>query len=102
MLDLAGDLANMFRGLPGAVQVSFQTSTTWGLFDAETDLQDLGGQLQAAGMSQALTIATGSLPGVKKGSVLAVGPQGSQVSYKVRFPSLKDDGAITLLWLEVP
>jgi len=99
-INLAADLAMMFADAPGAVQVVMAgVPSTWGLFDAESAVQDLGGHLGVSGTTLALTIATGSLPGVKKGSSITAGG----APYKVLAPpSLKDDGSISVLWLEVP
>lgn len=97
-IDLQGDLAGMLQGSPGAVLVTLGSASTWGLFDQQTSLQSLGGgHLEVGGQTLSVTIATGSLP-AKKGSVLEVGG----VPYKVRFPSLLDDGALQVLWLETP
>ena len=97
-IDLQGDLAGMLQGAPGAVVVTLGAASTWGLFDQQTSLQALGGgHLEVAGQTLSVTIAAGSLP-AKKGSVLEV----AGVPYKVRFPSLLDDGALLVLWLEMP
>ena len=97
-IDLQGDLAGILKGAPGSVLVTLGDASTDGLFDQQTSLQALGGgHLEVAGQTLSVTIAAGSLP-AKKGSLIGV----AGVPYKVRFPSLLDDGALQILWLEMP
>jgi hypothetical protein len=97
-IDLQADLTTMFSGSLDAVSVSFGNLTTLGLEDRETDPQDLGGHLLVNGETWSVAIAPGSLPGLKKGSLLTV----NGVPAKAQSSGTRLKDGFLVIWLEEP
>ena len=69
-----------------------------GIWDRESQAQDLGDSLAVMGVTETLTYATAEAPGLKKGSVLTIAGQ-LRTAREVR---LVGDGALSMAWLEKP
>jgi hypothetical protein len=92
----SSDLAFMLADM-GEV-VTFGAYTCRALLNHETDLQDMGGQMAIVGDTISIEYATTSLPGLKKASAITA----AGTSYKVREIHKKEDGALSVAFLELP
>lgn len=90
------DLAFMLADF-GEVVV-FGAYTARGILSFDSDPQDLGANLPVMGTTISLEYAPTSLPGLKKGSSITV----AGTAYRVKDPPRrKDDGALSIAYLEI-
>lgn len=79
----------------GGVEVRYGGASTFGHFDVD-DSMLFAEQMGVQGARMRVTVAYGSLPGVKRGEVIRV----AGTPYEVREPPQRvDDGGLLYLWL---
>jgi hypothetical protein len=99
MIDVARDVMHALRHAPGAVRVTLAGRTAPGLMEVQDELLLADGGAGVYGAQTSVTIATGSLPGLRIGAAVSVRLRRGTVSGTVREMARIDDGALTRVYL---
>lgn len=85
------DVAQLLADCPDAIQVMWNGITTAGLYKVSASIEDGGGRLGHAMLTEVLVIAEGELPGLKKDDAIAFIRNGETLNRKVILALPKED-----------